>query len=31
EKLWSLAIRYLAPAAILMILYFTICEGMILS
>ena len=31
KKLWSLAIRYLAPAAILMILYFTICEGMILS
>ena len=31
KKLWSLAIRYLAPAAILIILYFTICEGMILS
>lgn len=31
RRLWSFSIRYLAPIAILTILYFTVFEGMVLS
>lgn len=31
HKLWAFSIRIVSPAAILLILYFTICKGMILS